>query len=88
MKKLYWLALPVVLCAAIVYWHMHRAAPFHDTDYLLLGEITNRSGEPDFDGSLRGALGIALDQSPHLNLISNKKFALPFAKRKNPIPSR
>lgn len=74
MKKLYWLALPVALCAvAMVYWQTHRAAPLRDSDYLLLGEITNRSGDPDFDGSLREALRIALDQSPHLNLISNER---------------
>jgi len=38
-----------------------------------MGEFTNQSGEPDFDGSLREALRVALLQSPYLNLVPDEK---------------
>jgi tetratricopeptide (TPR) repeat protein len=60
------------LCGA-VYWHYRKPAPLAEADFLLLGEIANQTGEPDFDGSLREALRVALLQSPHLNLISDEK---------------
>lgn len=74
MKKIYWLALPVLVCAALLlYWHAVRTAPLRDTDYLLVGEIVNRTGDPVLDDSLREALRVALFQSPHLNLITDEK---------------
>jgi eukaryotic-like serine/threonine-protein kinase len=85
MKKLFWITVPVVLCTAVfLYWQTHRTVPLRDTDYLLLGEITNRSGEPAFDGSLHEALRIALDQSPHLNLISDEKIRTALRKMQAP----
>src|SRR6516164_3250766 len=59
------------LYAAYRWWH--RPAGLGDTDSVLVGEITNDSGEPDFDGSLREALRVALLQSPFLNLLSDEK---------------
>jgi tetratricopeptide (TPR) repeat protein len=74
MKKIYWLALPLLVCVALfAYWHIFRTAPLQDADYLLVGEIMNRTGDPVLDDSLREALRIALFQSPHLNLISDEK---------------
>jgi len=74
MKKLYWFVLLIVVCGTtIAYWRLWRVAPLRDTDYLLLGEITNRTGDPLLDDSLREALRVALNQSPHLNLINDEK---------------
>lgn len=74
MKKLYLFAPLVLACAVgIAYWQMHRGAPLGDNDYLLLGEITNRTGESALEGWQRDALRIALGQSPHLNLVSEEK---------------
>ncbi len=56
-----------------VYWWWLKPAPLRETDSLLLGEIVNQSGEQDFDGSLQEALSVALEQSPHLNLVSDDK---------------
>lgn len=74
MKKVYWLLLLLVACAtSFAFWRMRRPTSLRDTDYLMLGEVANHSGEPLFDDSLREALRIALSQSPHLNLISDEK---------------
>jgi tetratricopeptide (TPR) repeat protein len=60
------------LCGA-AYLRWKKPLPLAETDFLLLGEIANRSGEPDFDESLREALRVALLQSPFLNLVSDEK---------------
>ncbi|HXX99541.1 MAG TPA: tetratricopeptide repeat protein [Candidatus Limnocylindrales bacterium] len=60
-----------IACAALWWWM--RPSPLRETDYLLLGEFANQSGEQAFDGSLREALRVALLQSPYLNLISDEK---------------
>jgi predicted Zn-dependent protease len=59
------------LCAG--YWWWQRPTALGEADLLLLGDIANGSGEPNFDGSLREALRVALLQSPHLNLVSDEK---------------
>jgi eukaryotic-like serine/threonine-protein kinase len=61
----------VALCAS--YWWWQRPSKLKGTDSLLLGDIANESGEPDFDGSLREGLRVALLQSPYLNLTSDEK---------------
>ena len=74
MKRVYRFVLLVLACAtSFAFWRMRRTVPLEDTDSLLLGEVSNRSGEAMFDESLREALRIALSQSPHLNLISDEK---------------
>lgn len=74
MKKTYWIALVLLACGtSIAFWRMRRATPLLDTDYLLVGEVANKSGETVLDNSLREALRIALSQSPHLNLINDEK---------------
>jgi tetratricopeptide (TPR) repeat protein len=62
----------VGLCSA-AYWWWQKPAPLGATDYMLLGEFANQSGEPDFDGSLREVLRVALLQSPYLNLVSDER---------------
>lgn len=74
MKKVYWFALLFLACASsFAFWRMRRPTPLQPTDYMVLGEITNHSGDPVFDDSLREALRIALSQSPYLNLITDEK---------------
>ena len=65
-------AIVLVLCG-LGYWQWHKPAPLRDSDFLLVGEFVNASGEPNFDGSLREAVRVALGQSPYLNLVSDDK---------------
>ena len=81
MKKVYWLILLLVACAtSSAFWRMRHPTALRDTDYLVLGELANHSGESLFDDSLREALRVALAQSPHLNLISDEKIRDVFRK--------
>lgn len=65
-------ALVLVLCG-LVYWQWKKPTHLRDSDSLLVGEFVNASGDPNFDGSLREALRVALNQSPYLKLVSDEK---------------
>jgi tetratricopeptide (TPR) repeat protein len=59
------------LCAG--YWWWQRPTSLGEADLLLLGDIANDTSENNFDGTLREALRVALQQSPYLNLVSDEK---------------
>ena len=74
MKKLILLVLALFLITgAIIYWRWARPAPLGESDFLLVGELANRTGDNDFDDSLREALRVSLLQSPYLNLVSDER---------------
>ena len=67
----------VVLTLCIgVYWWSQRPSKLQDADLLMIGDFTNHSGEPNFDGALRESLRVALAQSPYLNLVSDEKIRM------------
>jgi hypothetical protein len=70
------------LCAG--YWWWHRPAALTSEDYLLVGDLTNESGEKDFDGSIREARRVSLAQSPLLNLLSEEKTSTVLRKMDKP----
>jgi eukaryotic-like serine/threonine-protein kinase len=50
-----------------------KAAPLTDTDTVVLADFDNKTGEAIFDDALKQALAIALEQSPFLNVLSDRK---------------
>lgn len=44
-----------------------------DKDVLVLGDFSNATGDAIFDGTLRAALAIQLEQSPFLNILSDQQ---------------
>jgi tetratricopeptide (TPR) repeat protein len=44
-----------------------------DKDVLVLGDFSNATGDTIFDGTLRAALAIQLEQSPFLNIVSDQQ---------------
>jgi len=50
-------------------------SPITEKDYLLVTDFSNRTGDPVFDGTLRKAVALDLDQSPYLNVVSDRKLA-------------
>jgi tetratricopeptide (TPR) repeat protein len=64
--------LTIALCCGALWW-WRSSIPLGEADFLLLGELTNQTGEADFDGSMREALRVALLQSPLINLVSDEK---------------
>ena len=67
----------VVLLAAIVggwmYWHSHRVVPLGQKDTIVLADFVNTTGDSVFDGTLKQALAIQLEQSPVLNVLSDRR---------------
>src|SRR5258708_1052560 len=71
--KLAFAALLLVLVAAGFYWYSGRGTKLSVTDSILIGDFTNATGDPVFEGTLREALAVDLAQSPLLNLVSVEK---------------
>jgi DNA-binding winged helix-turn-helix (wHTH) protein/tetratricopeptide (TPR) repeat protein len=53
-------------------WHLSRASRLTEKDSIVLGDFTNNTGDPVFDGTLREGLSVQLEQSPFLSLVSEE----------------
>jgi serine/threonine protein kinase/tetratricopeptide (TPR) repeat protein len=78
------IALPIglillTLLGAIILGLSHRrtsqASKLNERDAVVLADVTNSTGEPVFDNTLKQALSISLRQSPFLNILSDSKVA-------------
>jgi tetratricopeptide (TPR) repeat protein len=70
------ITIALLLCGALAFgaiWYFHGSTKLTEADSMIVGDFTNNSGDPVFDGSLREGLAISLAQSPLLNLISAEK---------------
>jgi serine/threonine protein kinase/tetratricopeptide (TPR) repeat protein len=48
-------------------------SPLTEKDTVVLADFTNSTGDPVFDGTLKQALAVDLEQSPFLNILSDRK---------------
>jgi serine/threonine protein kinase/tetratricopeptide (TPR) repeat protein len=55
-----------------------NAAPLTEKDTVVLTDFTNTTGDPVFDGTLKQALAVDLEQSPFLNILSDRKIGETF----------
>jgi eukaryotic-like serine/threonine-protein kinase len=70
-----WLAAGVLLAAMIAggfYWRSHSTPTLTGKDSILLADFVNTTGDPVFDGTLKQALAVQLEQSPYLNIVPDK----------------
>ncbi len=75
--------LKLVLGAAIAalavvaggYLYLRRVPKLTDKDTVVLADFVNSTGDPVFDGTLRQGLSSQLEQSPFLNLLSDRRIA-------------
>src|ERR1035437_3854119 len=75
-RRLWWLAAAaVVIVAAAVagYFVSRRPAKLTDKDTIVLGDFDNKTGDAVFDDTLRQGLSVQLEQSPFLDLVSERK---------------
>ncbi len=78
-RSMYWkilapaVLLVVVLVAGGLYWRTPHSAKLTDKDSVVLAEFTNTTGDTVFDGTLKEALAVDLDQSPFLNIVPDAK---------------
>ncbi len=62
-----------IIAAAAFYWHSSKAPILSSKDTVVLADFTNTTGDTVFDDTLRQALAYQLDQSPYLNVLSERK---------------
>src|SRR4029077_9590607 len=72
----------LLLAAAIaggLYWRSRSGQKLTEKDSILLADFVNTTGDPVFDGTLKQALAVQLEQSPYLNIVPDSKIhdALP-----------
>ena len=76
-RKLWRIAIPVLLAAVLaaggLYYRSHQAKPLTDKDSIVLSDFTNTTGDSVFDDTLKQGLSVQLEQSPFLNLVSERK---------------
>jgi eukaryotic-like serine/threonine-protein kinase len=74
-----WMAAAVLVAALLVagglYWKVHKKAGLSDRDTVVLSDVTNSTGDPVFDDTLKMALIVDLNQSPFLNVLPESKVA-------------
>src|SRR5690606_33859903 len=66
----------LALMAAVPAWHFLKPEPaiaFAERDWVVLGDLRNLTGDPRFDDSLEQAFRIGLEQSRHVNVVSDLK---------------
>jgi serine/threonine protein kinase/Flp pilus assembly protein TadD len=62
----------VLLLAGVTVWQLvpfRRAAALTEKDSILLADFVNTTGDPVFDGTLKQALAVKLEESPFLNVV-------------------
>jgi serine/threonine protein kinase/tetratricopeptide (TPR) repeat protein len=77
MKSKRWLPIAVVAVVALIgsaiFLYRHRAQGLTEKDSILLADFVNTTGEPVFDGTLKQALAVQLQQSPYLNIVPEQR---------------
>jgi eukaryotic-like serine/threonine-protein kinase len=74
-----WILVPVVLLvlaaliAGFFYFRSRQSSQLTEKDSVLLADFVNTTGDAVFDGTLKQALAVQLEQSPYLNLLPDSK---------------
>ena len=82
------LPLIAALIAGGIFYRSRKTKPLTEQDSIVLAEFDNKTGDPVFDDALRQALGMELEQSPFLNVLSDRKVAEALALMGRPANQR
>jgi eukaryotic-like serine/threonine-protein kinase len=66
-------AVVIVVLFVEGYFYFHRMPKLTDKDTIVLGDFTNTTGDAVFDDTLKQGLSVQLEQSPFLDLLSDRK---------------
>jgi len=66
-------ALLMAFAGGIFYWRSTRVHALTEKDTILLSDFINTTGDPVFDGTLKHALAVNLQQSPFLYIVPDKQ---------------
>jgi serine/threonine protein kinase len=70
------LAAIVLIGGAVGYWlyqRSHKSQALGEKDTVVIADFVNTTQDPVFDGTLKQALAIQLEQSPYLNVLSDRR---------------
>jgi serine/threonine protein kinase/tetratricopeptide (TPR) repeat protein len=62
----------LALAAGGLYFRFRRSARLTEKDSVLLADFVNTTGDTVFDGTLKQALAVQLEQSPYLNIVPDQ----------------
>jgi len=65
----------LVMAAAFLYFHFRKPPRLTDKDVIVIADFANTTGDPVFDSTLKEALAVELEQSPFLNVLSDRKLS-------------
>jgi eukaryotic-like serine/threonine-protein kinase len=74
-SRWYWLAAGLLLAVTALgtwYWRSRGNQKLTEKDSILLTDFVNTTGDPVFDGTLKQALAVVLEQSPYLNIVPDQ----------------
>jgi serine/threonine protein kinase/tetratricopeptide (TPR) repeat protein len=63
----------VAIFAVVAMFYLHRASALTERDSILLTDFANTTGDAVFDGTLKKALAVDLEQSPFLNVVPDRR---------------
>jgi tetratricopeptide (TPR) repeat protein/predicted Ser/Thr protein kinase len=78
----------VAVGAGGFFWQRTQATPLTERDIVVLSDVTNTTGEPVFDTTLRAALSIQLEQSPFLKIMTDDQMREGLQRMERPASER
>jgi len=75
--RIWKIAIPIlallIVAAAGVFFYSRRSGKLTEKDSILLADFVNTTGDSVFDGTLKQALAVQLEQSPYLNVLPQSR---------------
>src|SRR5271165_4715022 len=71
-----------------LYQKSHKTAPLGEKDTVVIADFVNTTGDSVFDGTLKQALTIQLEQSPFLNVLSERHISATLKMMNQPADAR
>jgi eukaryotic-like serine/threonine-protein kinase len=65
----------LVIVAGAIYWHSQKASALAPRETIVVADFNNTTGAELFDNTLKVALTLKLEESPHLKVLSDKRIA-------------
>jgi tetratricopeptide (TPR) repeat protein len=63
----------LAMSAGVLFWQSRGAQALGEADVIVLTDIANQTGDPVFDGTLRRAIAVKLEESPFLNVLPDAR---------------
>jgi tetratricopeptide (TPR) repeat protein len=76
LKSAVWLSMAAValIVGGVAWWQLRGSSQaLGEADAILLADFNNTTGDPVFDGTLKQALAVKLEESPFLNVVSDQR---------------